>query len=55
VAHAATASDVTDVVVDGRTVVSGRRHQTLGDVPALLRDAIGRAMTLAQRSAARRP
>ncbi|HKA48901.1 MAG TPA: formimidoylglutamate deiminase [Candidatus Dormibacteraeota bacterium] len=55
VAHAATASDVTDVVVDGRTVVSGRRHQALDDVPALLRDAIGRAMTLAQRSAARRP
>src|SRR5262249_37929987 len=55
VAHAATASDVTDVVVDGRTVVSGRRHQALDDVPALLRDAIGRAMTLAQRSGARRP
>jgi len=51
VAHSATASDVTDVVVDGRTVVSGRRHQALGDVPALLRDAIGRAMRLAQHPA----
>jgi len=31
---------VTDVVVDGRTVVSGRRHLSLGDVPSLLDDAI---------------
>ena len=52
VVHAATSSDVTDVVVDGRTVVSGRRHQALGDVPALLRDAIGRARAPAHHPAA---
>jgi len=36
---AATASDVDTVVVDGRVVVTGGRHR-LGDVGALLRDAI---------------
>jgi formiminoglutamate deiminase len=36
---AATAADVTDVVVDGRLVVAGGRH-TAFDVPAALRDAI---------------
>jgi formiminoglutamate deiminase len=36
---AATAADVTDVIVDGRTVVSGGRH-TGFDVPAALRAAI---------------
>lgn len=35
----ATAADVTDVVVDGRTVVRDRRHQRL-DVPAALHEAI---------------
>jgi len=54
VTYAATASDVTDVVIDGRTVVSSRRHQALGDVPGLLHDAIRRAMALAQHPAARR-
>ncbi|MEJ3749233.1 formimidoylglutamate deiminase [Actinomycetes bacterium KLBMP 9797] len=37
---AATAADVTDVVVDGRVVVRDGRHVTV-DVPAALRDAIG--------------
>ena len=36
---AATAADVTDVVVDGRLVVAAGRH-TAFDVPAALRDAI---------------
>ncbi len=36
---AATAADVTHVVVDGRTVVADGRHRTV-DVPAELRDAI---------------
>jgi cytosine/adenosine deaminase-related metal-dependent hydrolase len=36
---AATAADVTDVVVDGRLVVAGGRHAAF-DVPAALRDAI---------------
>ena len=43
VVHAATAADVTDVVVGGEAVVSGRLHVALGDVPALLQDAIARA------------
>jgi hypothetical protein len=38
---AATAADVTQVVVDGVTVVTGGRHRTL-DVPTELREAIGR-------------
>src|SRR5262249_25083017 len=54
VVHAATAGAVTAGVLEGRTVVSGRRHQALGDVPALLRHAIGRAMALAQHPAAPR-
>lgn len=41
VAFAATAADVTDVVVAGRAVVSGGRHRLVGDVPAALRAAIG--------------
>jgi cytosine/adenosine deaminase-related metal-dependent hydrolase len=36
---AATAADVTDVVVDGRIVVAGGRH-TGFDVPAALRAAL---------------
>ena len=36
---AATAADVTDVIVDGRPVVTAGRHRTI-DVPAALRDAI---------------
>jgi cytosine/adenosine deaminase-related metal-dependent hydrolase len=36
---AATAADVTGVVVDGREVVRDGRHLTI-DVPAALRDAI---------------
>ncbi|MFC6017850.1 formimidoylglutamate deiminase [Plantactinospora solaniradicis] len=37
---AATAADVSDVLVDGRVVVRGGRHVTL-DVPSALTDAIG--------------
>jgi formiminoglutamate deiminase len=40
VVFAATATDVTDVVVDGRRIVRDRQHR-LGDVAALLTDAIG--------------
>jgi formiminoglutamate deiminase len=40
VVFAATAADVTQVIVDGRVVVGDRRHRTI-DVPAALRDAIG--------------
>lgn len=36
---AATAADIDTVIIDGRTVVQGGSH-LLGDVPALLRDAI---------------
>jgi formiminoglutamate deiminase len=36
---AATAADVTDVIVDGRPVVTGGRHRSM-DVPSLLREAI---------------
>ncbi|GLY01261.1 formimidoylglutamate deiminase [Actinoplanes sp. NBRC 101535] len=36
---AATAADVTDVIVDGRPVVTGGRHRTI-DVPAALHNAI---------------
>jgi formiminoglutamate deiminase len=40
VAFAATASDVTDVVIGGRVVVEDRRHLGVGDVGIALRDAI---------------
>jgi formiminoglutamate deiminase len=40
VVFAATASDVTDVVVDGVVVVESRQHRDLGDVGVALRDAI---------------
>lgn len=41
---AATAADVTDVVVGGRRVVAGGRHE-LGDIGCLLRDAIAEVRT----------
>ncbi|ADG98924.1 formiminoglutamate deiminase [Segniliparus rotundus DSM 44985] len=41
VVFAATAGDVTDVVVDGRFVVQDRRHTAVPDVPRALADAIG--------------
>ena len=44
VVYAATAADVTDVVVGGRQVVAGRRHLLLGDVGAALQRAVGRAL-----------
>jgi cytosine/adenosine deaminase-related metal-dependent hydrolase len=40
VVFAATAGDVTDVVVDGRTVVAGRRHLTVPNVASELASAI---------------
>ena len=43
VVYAAAAADVTAVVAGGRQIVAARRHLTLGDVPALLRDAVARA------------
>ena len=53
VVYAATAADVTDVVVCGKAVVSARRHLALGDVPALLQDAIARAWESARRPGVR--
>ena len=44
VVYAATAADVTDVVVGGRPLVADRRHLALGDVGGLLQRAIGRAL-----------
>jgi formiminoglutamate deiminase len=41
---AATAADVTDVIVDGRPVVTQGRHRTI-DVPAALRDAIAEVLS----------
>ena len=41
---AATAADVTDVIVGGRRVVAGGRHE-LGDIGRLLRDAIAAVRT----------
>jgi formiminoglutamate deiminase len=41
---AATAADVTDVVVDGRPVVRDGVHLLVGDVPRALADAIGRVV-----------
>src|SRR5207237_4832314 len=38
---AATAADVTDVVVGGRRIVADGRHLALGDVGELLADALG--------------
>jgi cytosine/adenosine deaminase-related metal-dependent hydrolase len=40
VVFAASAADVTDVVVDGRTVVTDRRHVAVPDVGHTLADAI---------------
>jgi formiminoglutamate deiminase len=44
VVFAATAADVTDVVVDGRVVVAERRHCDIGDVAAALADSISELM-----------
>jgi formiminoglutamate deiminase len=44
VVFAASAADVTDVVVGGKTTVAARRHVELGDVGGLLRRAISRAV-----------
>jgi len=40
VLFAATAADVTGVVIGGRDVVSGGRHLLAGDVPAALATAL---------------
>ncbi|MGH2806944.1 MAG: formimidoylglutamate deiminase [Actinomycetota bacterium] len=45
VVFAATASDVTDVVIGGRRVVEDRKHVAVGDVGAALGDAIGKLAT----------
>jgi formiminoglutamate deiminase len=45
VVFAATAADVTDVVVDGRVVVADRRHREIGDVAASLAESISELMT----------
>lgn len=44
VVFAASAADVTDVVVDGRTVVANRRHVGIDDVAGRLADAIAELM-----------
>jgi cytosine/adenosine deaminase-related metal-dependent hydrolase len=44
VVFAAAAPDVTDVVVDGRAVVVGRRHVTVPDAAAELASAIADLM-----------
>jgi formiminoglutamate deiminase len=45
VAYGATASEVRDVVVGGRLVVSNRHHRTVEDVPDALRRAIAAVTT----------
>ena len=45
VAYGATASDVHDVVVGGRTLVSNRHHRSVQDVPDALRRAIAAVTT----------
>jgi formiminoglutamate deiminase len=44
VVFAATAADVTDVVIGGREVVAGRRHARPPEAGAALHEAIGRAL-----------
>jgi hypothetical protein len=44
VVFAATAADVTDVVVDGRVVVANRRHFGVDDVGAALAETISSLM-----------
>ncbi|WP_263996568.1 formimidoylglutamate deiminase [Mycobacterium yunnanensis] len=44
VVFAATAADVTDVVVDGRVVVADRRHLAVGDVGGALAESISALM-----------
>jgi formiminoglutamate deiminase len=45
VVFAASAADVTDVIVGGKAIVAARRHVELGDVGGLLRRAISRAVS----------
>lgn len=44
IVYAASAADVTDVVVGGRSVVEGRVHQSITDVPRALTDAIAKLL-----------
>jgi cytosine/adenosine deaminase-related metal-dependent hydrolase len=44
VVYAATAADVTDVIVDGRIVVAGRRHLSVDDPVGLLAETISDLM-----------
>ena len=53
VVFAASAGDVTDVVVDGRAVVADRRHLAVEDVAAELASAIGELMDTESPSALR--
>ncbi|MCI4673528.1 formimidoylglutamate deiminase [Candidatus Mycolicibacterium alkanivorans] len=53
VVFAASAGDVTDVVVDGRAVVANRRHLVVEDVVAELASAIGELMDTESASALR--
>jgi formiminoglutamate deiminase len=53
VVFAASACDVTDVVVDGRAVVAGRRHLVVEDVAAELSSAIAELMDTESASALR--
>jgi len=50
---AATAADVTDVIVDGRIVVAGRRHVGIDDSAALLAEAISDLMDVPSKEHAR--
>jgi formiminoglutamate deiminase len=53
VVFAATAADVTDVIVDGRVVVAGRRHLGIDDPAAHLAEAVSALMDVPAREHAR--
>jgi formiminoglutamate deiminase len=53
IVFAATAADVTDVIVDGRVVVAGRRHLGIDDPAALLAEAVSDLMDVSAREHAR--
>jgi formiminoglutamate deiminase len=53
IVFAATAADVTDVIVDGRTVVAGGRHRGIDDPAAQLAAAISELMDAPSREHAR--
>jgi formiminoglutamate deiminase len=53
IVFAATAADVTDVIVDGRVVVAGRRHLGIDEPAALLAEAVSDLMDVSNREHAR--